>query len=138
MTTMQKVKSSNIDSIGYNADEKQLLVKFKSGKTFSYKYLTSPEYEALVNADSVGSHFSKFIKGTKACQEVVDTKEKLSDAVDIIIDKDDEIKSLKDRLEFAIAHILMIKRVAESDPIDEEILALATEALEIDKVKSNL
>ena len=75
-TTMQKVKSSNIDSIGYNADEKQLLVKFKSGKTFSYKYLTSPEYEALVNAESVGSHFSKFIKTTKACQEVVDKESK--------------------------------------------------------------
>ena len=129
MTTMTPVKSSNIESIGYNENEKQLLVKFKNGKTFSYKYVTYPEYEALLNADSVGSHFSKFIKNTKAAQEVI---------VEELPDKNSIINELKDRLESVLAHIVMIERIATRAPVDQEVLALTKSALEIDKAKSNV
>lgn len=126
---MHKVKSSNIDSIGYNPEGFELLVKFKNGKTFSYKYLSSIEYEALANAESIGSHFSRFIKDSKVAQELATNK-------DLV--KNDIIASLKDRLESALAHILMIERIASTAPIDKAILALTKAALEIDKAKSNI
>lgn len=137
---MNLVKSSNINKIGYNSDEKQLLVEFKGGKTFSYKYVTSAEYDELRNADSVGSHFSKFIKNTKECQEVVtgDNGDKLIVNTNKKPRKNDVIAELKDRLESALAHILMIERIATFAPVDKEIAALTKAALEIDKAKSNV
>lgn len=138
MTTtieMTKVKSSNIESIGYNAEKLELLVGFKGGKVFGYKYVSNDEYKALFSAESVGSHFSKFIKNTKVAKEV--TKKETENKSDTK-DKNNVIAELKDRLESALAHVIMIERIASHTPIDKEILKIAKEALEVDKAKSNI
>ena len=69
---MIKAKSSNIESIGYDEKMFQLFVEFKSSdrskaKTFVYEDVSPEEYEALMNADSIGKHFSSHIKPFKEC-----------------------------------------------------------------------
>ena len=60
---MKKVKSSNIDTIHYEPSDKRLEVTFKSGGTYHYQGVSQAEYDALENAESVGSHLHKHIKG---------------------------------------------------------------------------
>jgi len=59
---MKPVTSSQIESVGYDADAKELHVRFHRGG--HYAYSAEPhEHEALIGAKSVGSHFIKNIKG---------------------------------------------------------------------------
>ena len=68
---MTPVKSSNIESVGYDELNLTLHVEFKNGKTFAYKNVYANEYNELLNADSVGKHFNQFIKhGTDAVEVV--------------------------------------------------------------------
>lgn len=55
------VQSSNLDSVGYDAKEKLLEIKFKWGGT--YQYLNVPEeiYQELMSAKSVGKYFNQNI-----------------------------------------------------------------------------
>ena len=66
---MKSVRSSTIDSVGYDEPTKTMKVKFKSGGTYSYAGVPKDEHDRLVTASSVGSHFHKHIKskykGTK-------------------------------------------------------------------------
>jgi len=59
---MQKVKSSNIDSVGYDKDSMTLVVRFASGTTYEYLRVAPKQYSEMMNADSVGSYFSKNIR----------------------------------------------------------------------------
>lgn len=118
-TVMMTVKSSNIDSIGYDEKKFQLLVTFKNGKTFGYKYISSDEFFALLSAGSVGKHFNQFIKPSKVAQEIVDTNEAESDELTALIEKYNKLRE----------HMLTIERIAMHAPIDREILAVAKEAL---------
>lgn len=58
------VSSSNIVSVGYNPEIKTLEVEFKGGGVYSYPGVTDNKYHELINADSIGSHFHKHIRGT--------------------------------------------------------------------------
>ena len=69
---MTPVKSSNIKAIGYDVEKLILNVEFKNGKTLGYKYVSSPEYEALVNDESVEKHFNQFVKPDKVAFEIVE------------------------------------------------------------------
>ena len=67
---MIKVKSSNIRTIGYSAKLFQLVVEFKAtdrskAKVFTYEDVSPAEYDALINASSVGRHFGAYIKNVK-------------------------------------------------------------------------
>jgi len=115
-TVMTPVKSSNITAIGYNKKELQLLVEFKGGKTFGYKYVSQDELNALLGAESVGKHFNEFIKKTKVPELIV-------------IEAKTEEPAEKDELSIMRDHMLMIERIALTSPIDREILAVAQEAL---------
>lgn len=57
------VESSNILAIGYNPATQELQVKFKAGTTYSYAGVEPAVHEQIMNAESVGSTFSKLIKG---------------------------------------------------------------------------
>jgi hypothetical protein len=63
----QPVSSSNVLSVGYDPDERTTEVEFKGGSVYRYHDVEPHEHEALVNADSIGSHLHKhFIRaGTK-------------------------------------------------------------------------
>ena len=60
--TMLPVKSSNIDSVGYDQKTMALTVKFKSGSTHQYDDVSPEKHAELMKAESVGSHFHKHIR----------------------------------------------------------------------------
>lgn len=59
----QPVKSTNVDSVGYNAEEKILEVKFKSGGIYQYAGVQPEIYADLLKAESVGRFVSQVIRG---------------------------------------------------------------------------
>jgi hypothetical protein len=56
---MKKVKSSNVDSVGYN--DGQLDIKFKSGSIYRYFDVPKDVYEALMRSKSIGKYVSASI-----------------------------------------------------------------------------
>ena len=58
----QSVDSSNLASIGYDAENEILEVEFKHGGIYQYFGVPENAYEELMNADSQGVYFSANIK----------------------------------------------------------------------------
>lgn len=63
----QDIVSSNIKSIGYDPGTNTLEVEFKAKgknpeKIYQYQPVTPPEYDELMKADSIGSHFNSTIR----------------------------------------------------------------------------
>jgi KTSC domain len=56
------VKSSNISSIGHCPDTNTLAVEFKDGAVYHYHNFLKAAHSALLNAESIGSHFHQNIK----------------------------------------------------------------------------
>jgi len=63
-----QVVSSNIRSVGYDAESSTLEVEFNSGNVYQYLNVPKSEYEGLMSASSKGRYFNTNIKG--AYQEV--------------------------------------------------------------------
>jgi hypothetical protein len=62
---MQSVESSNIESIGYDAETETMHVKFNSG-LYEYQGVSERAYLALMSAPSKGRHLrSMGIKGER-------------------------------------------------------------------------
>ena len=60
----QPVSSSNIKSIGYHGDSKTLAVEFAGGGgVYHYDGVSKEDYDELMAAKSIGSHFHKSIRG---------------------------------------------------------------------------
>lgn len=62
---MQKVSSSQINAIGYNAVNNTLVVEFKGGGKYQYSNVGQGTFDAMMSADSVGSFFYRNIKANK-------------------------------------------------------------------------
>lgn len=60
--SMQPVQSSNISSIGYDAESDTLYVTFHSGRTYKYENVPPGEFQMLERAGSVGSYFANNIR----------------------------------------------------------------------------
>ena len=60
---MQPVKSSQIDSVGYDPATKTLAVKFLTGGIYHYANVEPEAFDALKSADSIGKHFGQHIRG---------------------------------------------------------------------------
>jgi hypothetical protein len=56
---MTPVKSSHIESVGYDAASKTMAVKFKSGGLYHYHDVSSAHHAELMSAESIGSHLAK-------------------------------------------------------------------------------
>ena len=56
------VKSSQIESIGYDLASKTLAIKFNSGGIYHYAGVNATDFESLKNAKSIGSHFGSKIR----------------------------------------------------------------------------
>lgn len=65
----QKVESSQIAEIGYDPASQKLEIKFRSGGVYVYDGVPPEEYEALLAADSKGSHFGKNIRNSYAYEK---------------------------------------------------------------------
>lgn len=57
-----RIVSSNIRSVGYEADIEILEVEFTSGSIYQYFDVPEREYEELMNAASKGKYFNRNIK----------------------------------------------------------------------------
>lgn len=106
---MIKVKSSNIESIGYSENLFQLVVEFKAtdrskAKTFAYEDVSPAEHEALMNADSIGKHFSSYIKGVKEFSKHIAKPSEITKD-EIIAAQAERIESLQKALLDAVNHI---------------------------------
>ena len=55
--------SSNLAMCSYDAGERVLQIRFRSGRTYSYKDVPEDTYEGLKQADSPGQYFNSNIKG---------------------------------------------------------------------------
>lgn len=56
------VDSSNLASVGYDAENKTLEVEFNSGRLYEYYNVPKSEYNNLMNASSHGSYFNSNIR----------------------------------------------------------------------------
>lgn len=61
--TMQPVKSTQVESIGYDATTKKLRVKFARGSMYEYSDVPAETFTQMANAESVGKYFGANIKG---------------------------------------------------------------------------
>lgn len=59
----QRVKSSNIHSIGYEPKNEILEIKFKSKSVYRYAHVPQKVYKRFLNAGSKGKFLAKKIKG---------------------------------------------------------------------------
>lgn len=59
---MQKVESSNIEAIGYDAGKKELRVQFPRGATYAYFDVPEHVFTELMAAESKGRHFRQYVK----------------------------------------------------------------------------
>jgi len=57
------VKSSNLQSVGYDKATQTLEIAFHSGSVYAYQKVLEPIYKQLMRAPSLGTFFSKVIKG---------------------------------------------------------------------------
>ena len=68
---MVTVNSTNIDSVGYNADTQTLTVKFKvSGQTYEYLNVPQTLYEGLMASESKGTYLNENIRSQFAYRRV--------------------------------------------------------------------
>lgn len=58
----QRVRSSNIASIGYDLDNRVLEIEFHHGGIYQYLNVAYDVYEELMNARSHGTYFSANIR----------------------------------------------------------------------------
>jgi hypothetical protein len=58
----QSVESSNLASIGYDAENEILEVEFNHGGIYQYFDVPEKVYDELMNADSHGQYFDRNIK----------------------------------------------------------------------------
>lgn len=59
----QAVTSSNIASIGYDADSKTLEIEFLNGGVYQYFDVPQHIYDGIMSADSHGQYLAQNIKG---------------------------------------------------------------------------
>ena len=58
----QPVKSSNVKSVGFDAEKKVLEVEFKSGGVYQYPGVQPEMYADLLAAESVGRFVSQVVR----------------------------------------------------------------------------
>ena len=57
-----EVESSTIKKVGYNHDTRDMVIEFMSGEQYLYEDVPRDEFMALVEAESVGTHFADEIR----------------------------------------------------------------------------
>lgn len=63
MTQMQECASSMVSEIGYNAERSAIYVRFaKSNKLYRYDGCSQGDFDAMVQAPSVGSYINGYLK----------------------------------------------------------------------------
>ena len=63
ISKLNKVESSNLDSVGYDEEDKVLTIKFNKGGVYNYYGVDKKIYDELMKAESKGKYFHKKVKG---------------------------------------------------------------------------
>jgi len=58
-----RVNSSSVASVGYEAKTRTLEIEFLNGRVYRYFEVPPEEHQALMNADSKGTHVNQCIIG---------------------------------------------------------------------------
>lgn len=66
----QSVESSNLESIGYDAENEILEVEFKHGGVYQYFDVPENVHKELMNADSHGKYFAANIRNDYEYQKL--------------------------------------------------------------------
>ena len=66
----QPVRSSNIESVGYNAKSHVLEIAFRSGGVYQYDDVPLEVYREFLSAPSKGRFLAQRIKGHYQCQKI--------------------------------------------------------------------
>ena len=64
----QAVTSSNVASVGYDAETETLEVEFNNGSVYQYLGVPVIVHAELITASSIGRYLNTFVKGTYAYQ----------------------------------------------------------------------
>lgn len=64
------VKSSYIESVGYDSLKETLEVEFKGGKRHVYANVSSVTYNELMKSDSIGAYFRSHIIGKHQSEQI--------------------------------------------------------------------
>lgn len=67
---MIPVDSSNIEAIGYDADHRELYVRFIEGNTYAYSDAPIEAFDEFLRSPSKGSFFNRAIRNTYAYRQV--------------------------------------------------------------------
>ena len=59
----QPVVSSNIRSVGYDANDSILEIEFNNGAIYQYFDIPENIYSDLISSDSIGGYLARHIKG---------------------------------------------------------------------------
>jgi len=59
----KEVVSSQIKKVAYDEEKNELFVTFNTGSKYKYSNVSRSDFDALISAESIGSHFGKNIKG---------------------------------------------------------------------------
>ena len=62
MPEMHPVASSNVQAVGYDAENQTVYVQFLNGSVYAYKGVPEHEFENLKTAPSVGSYLNRYYK----------------------------------------------------------------------------
>lgn len=68
---MHEVQSSNVKSIGYEADNQKLLVEYLSGQKYEYENVPASVFDGLLEAVSKGKYMNQVVKGQYEGRRVV-------------------------------------------------------------------
>lgn len=66
----QHVDSSNLRSVGYDADNQVLEIEFTSGSVYQYYDVPAKVYTALMSASSKGQYHIQWIKHSYRYQKI--------------------------------------------------------------------
>lgn len=70
MPDMVPVDSSNLASVGYDPDSRDLHVRFKSGATHRYAGVSAEHHAGLMASDSKGKYFHANIRNAYPSEKV--------------------------------------------------------------------
>jgi hypothetical protein len=69
------VKSTNVEAVGYDPEEKVLEVKFKSGGIYQYAGVQPEMYADLLAAESIGRFISQVVRAGRRGLRIEEEKE---------------------------------------------------------------
>lgn len=68
--TMDPVRSSNVEAVGYDVERQVLVVRYRGGASYEYDGVSADERAEGLAADSVGGWLARRIKPSKDCRRI--------------------------------------------------------------------